>query len=446
MKFRYHWWGKGDIDASFGVFFDGFSKILSATGIMLFVFGMPANIVLGKIVPGIGLAIFAGNLWYFYEARSLAKKENRQNVTAQPFGIGASQLTGWLYLIMGPVYWQTGDAELAFQIGLAAALIGGFVEVLGGFIGRWLVSVIPHSALMGNMASSAIVWLSFVGIAMVFDRPVYALLPLFIIIIDYLGKADKRFQKIPSGLVAIVLGAAIAWGTGYLTPDNFTSAFSNLGFYPPTFCGIDIAKGFSGIFPFLPIIIPLQINNFLSTLQGVESAKSARRCLSGKEIYDYGRMLYYIRFFIRKSVSNYCLFRSSRLEGAGSKGWFLFGQCLCLPADLYDWLDRCSYGAHSYRGCYGTAYFCRPVCYGKHFPGVGQKVYQCSSFVVNSDFIPIYPNADQLCGSSGWDYGGGYWSFKICRIFSTHYGNPIFRKRRVFVQPFAGGVVSLYRG
>lgn len=73
---------------------------------------------------------FAGNLWYFYEARSLAKKENRQNVTAQPFGIGASQLTGWLYLIMGPVYWQTGDAELAFQIGLAAAvdrrLCGGF--------------------------------------------------------------------------------------------------------------------------------------------------------------------------------------------------------------------------------------------------------------------------------------------------------------------------------
>ena len=274
MKFKYKWWGKGDIDASFGIFFDGFSKILSATGIMLFVFGMPADIVLSKIVPGIGLAIFAGNLWYFYEARTLAKKENRQDVTAQPFGIGASQLTGWLYLIMGPLYWQTGDAELAFQIGLAASFIGGFIEVLGGFIGRWIVKVVPHSALMGNMASSAIVWLSFVGIAMVFDRPIYALLPLFIIIIDYLGKADKRFKKIPSGLVAIILGAAIAWATGYLTPENFTSAFSNLGFYPPTFCGLDIAKGFSGIFPFLPIIIPLQINNFLSTLQGIESAKA----------------------------------------------------------------------------------------------------------------------------------------------------------------------------
>ena len=274
MKFKYRWWGKGDIDASFGIFFDGFSKILTATGIMLFVFGMPADIVLGKIVPGVGLAIFAGNLWYFYEAWALAKKEQRQDVTAQPFGIGASQLTGWLYLIMGPVYWQTGDAELAFQVGLAASLIGGMIEVLGGFIGRWIVKVVPHSALMGNMASSALVWLSFVGIAMVFDKPIYALLPFCMVIIDYLGKADRRFQKIPTGVIAVVLGAVIAWCTGSLTWENFTASFSDLGFYPPTFCGVDIVKGLKGIFPFLPVIIPLQINNFLSTLQGIEAAKA----------------------------------------------------------------------------------------------------------------------------------------------------------------------------
>ncbi len=113
---------KADLDASIGIFFDGFSKILSATGIMLLVFGMPADIVLGKIVPGIGLAIFAGNLWYFYEAWALARQEKRQDVTAQPFGIGASQLTGWLYLIMGPVYWQTGDAELKAAITNVVAL------------------------------------------------------------------------------------------------------------------------------------------------------------------------------------------------------------------------------------------------------------------------------------------------------------------------------------
>lgn len=273
--FKYRWWGKGDIDASFGIFFDGFSKILTATGIMTMVFGMPASIVIGKVVPGIGLAIFVGNLWYFYEARQLAVKEKRQDVTSQPFGIGASQLSGWLYLIIGPVYWQTKNAELAFQVGLAAAFIGGMVEVAGGFAGRWIIDNIPNCALMGNMASSAMVWLSIVGLAMVFDKPIYGVLPLFIIIIDYLGKADKRFAKIPSGVIAILIGTVAAWAGGYLTWGQFEQSFSGLGFYPPSLSASDILAGFKGITPFLPVIIPLQINNFLSTLQGLESARMA---------------------------------------------------------------------------------------------------------------------------------------------------------------------------
>ena len=69
-------------------------------------------------------------------------------------------LSGWLYLIIGPVYWQTRDAQLAFQVGLAAAFIGGMVEVAGGFAGRWIINNVPNCALMGNMASSAMVWLS----------------------------------------------------------------------------------------------------------------------------------------------------------------------------------------------------------------------------------------------------------------------------------------------
>ena len=274
-QFKYRWWGKGDIDASLGIFFDGFSKILTATGIMTAVFGMPARVVIGKVVPGIGLAIFLGNLWYFYEAWCLAHRERRQNVTSQPFGIGASQLSGWLYLIIGPVYWQTGDCDLALQVGLAAAFVGGLVEIAGGFAGRWIVKTVPNSALMGNMASSAMVWLSIVGLAMVFDKPVYAVLPLFIIIIDYLGKADKRFAKIPSGVIAILIGTAAAWACGYLTPGALKDSFSELGFYPPSLGIGDIVAGFKGIVPYLPVIIPLQINNFLSTLQGLESAKMA---------------------------------------------------------------------------------------------------------------------------------------------------------------------------
>lgn len=273
-RFRYNWWGRGDIDASLGIFFDGFSKILTASGVLM-AFGIPASLILGKVLPGIGLAVFVGNLWYFFEAHRLAAKEQRQDVTAQPFGLGASQLSGWLYLIIGPVYWQTKDPLLALQVGLAANLIGGFIEIIGGFAGPWIVKHVPQEALMGNMASSALVWLSVVGMAMVFDRPVYGLLPLLIIIIDYMGKADRRFQKIPSGVIAVLIGTVIAWSGGYLTMDNLMVSFSEMGFYPPMPAVKDLAAGLKGILPFLPVLIPLQINNFLSTLQGLEAAKAA---------------------------------------------------------------------------------------------------------------------------------------------------------------------------
>ena len=65
----------------------------------------------------------------------------------------------------------------------------------------------PNAALMGNMASAGLVWLCCWN-RHGFDKPVYGLLPMLIIIMDYLGKADKKFQKLPSGLIAIVVGTA----------------------------------------------------------------------------------------------------------------------------------------------------------------------------------------------------------------------------------------------
>ena len=48
-RFRYNWWGRGDIDASLGIFFDGFSKILTASGVLM-AFGIPASLILRKSV------------------------------------------------------------------------------------------------------------------------------------------------------------------------------------------------------------------------------------------------------------------------------------------------------------------------------------------------------------------------------------------------------------
>ena len=89
------------------------------------------------------------------------------------------------------------------------------------------------------------------------------------------GKADKWFQKIPSGVIAIVIGAVVAWITGNLSFAGFKDSFEYVGFYTPHIFIKEIFSSMKGIVPYLPVIIPLQINNFLTTLQGVESARNA---------------------------------------------------------------------------------------------------------------------------------------------------------------------------
>lgn len=273
-NFKYRWFARADIDAFFGVFFDGFSKVLAGVAIMIFGFGMPADIVLGRIVPGLAVATMIGNFWYVYEAYELAKKENRQDVTAQPYGVGAPLVFGWLFLIMGPIFWETGDALLAFQVGVAACFVGGIIEIIGAFIGREIIKYTPRAAILGNLAATTVIWMSLVSMFNVFEKPVIALLPLFIIIMAFIGKVKMPFN-LPASLVAITLGTVIAWSTGNMDAAKVSESVANMGFYPPQLAVSDVAIGLKAMGKYLPIVLPMQLMNFLGTLQCVESAAIA---------------------------------------------------------------------------------------------------------------------------------------------------------------------------
>lgn len=270
-EFSYRWWGPGELNAFFGLLGDAFSKISAIIGILLFGEGFPKEIVLGRILPGIAIASVLGNLWYFYEAYSLAHKEKRSDVTAQPFGISSTQVFSWLYLIIIPIYRNTGNAELAWQIGLAASLIGGIIEAIGAFIGKYIIKIIPSSALLGNMAASALIWLSFNGILSVFENPIVALVPFFLIVIIF-NNDIKLPKNIPASLLVILIGTLMAWLTGFKNIEHLSSSIKDLSFYPPNLFIVDAFKGLKYITPYLQIIIPLEIANFIATLQGVESA------------------------------------------------------------------------------------------------------------------------------------------------------------------------------
>src|ERR1700686_4849200 len=79
-------WVPGDWNAFFGLFTNVLLNVLVLSGLVLGVVKLPDNIVFGRILPALGIALPLGNLFYAYLAVQLSKREGRTDVTAMPYG------------------------------------------------------------------------------------------------------------------------------------------------------------------------------------------------------------------------------------------------------------------------------------------------------------------------------------------------------------------------
>ena len=77
------WWTRGETNAFFGLGFNILVNVLTLTSLLIFVVQIPATDVLGTVLPALGIAMLAGNIYYTFLARRLARKEGRSNVTAE---------------------------------------------------------------------------------------------------------------------------------------------------------------------------------------------------------------------------------------------------------------------------------------------------------------------------------------------------------------------------
>ncbi|MCK4236511.1 MAG: NCS2 family permease, partial [Candidatus Krumholzibacteria bacterium] len=106
-SFKYPWIVKRDIDGFFGLAIDNLIQFLLIASLCPVIAGIPAEFVFSRILPGAALSVIFGNLFYSWQARKLAMRENRNDVTALPYGINTVSLFAYLIFIMGPVYRQT---------------------------------------------------------------------------------------------------------------------------------------------------------------------------------------------------------------------------------------------------------------------------------------------------------------------------------------------------
>ena len=272
-SFHFPLFVKGDIDGFIGLFIDNLVNLLIITGLCLSI-GMPGELLFGKILPGTALSVLAGNIFYSIQARRLAVKEKRLDVTALPYGINTVSLFAFFSFIIVPVYLQTKDAYLAWKVGVASCFLSGVFEALGALIGERIRKISPRAALLSTLSGIAITFIALDHTIAIWDRPLIAFIPLAFILIEYFSRAKLPF-RIPAGLYALVIGGIIAWSMGVMDINALKKSTSQVAFVFPSSNFSEIFGSIGDIIPYLGISIPMGIMAFFGTLQNLESASAA---------------------------------------------------------------------------------------------------------------------------------------------------------------------------
>jgi len=169
---------------------------------------------------------------------------------------------------------RTHDPELAWKVGVAACFLSGVIEAAGAFVGGWLQRVTPRPALLATLAGAALAYIALLPTLDLFARPVVGLVPLAIILLGYFARVRLPLN-LPAGLVAVVVGSALAWTTGLMSTGAIAPAAASFGLYLPQPSFAAVLHGLPDVLPFLSAVAPLAVMNFMGTLQCVESAAAA---------------------------------------------------------------------------------------------------------------------------------------------------------------------------
>src|SRR5882672_7964098 len=129
---RYRWFVVGDVNGFFGLMFDNLTVLSFLYGILVFVFGYPADIVYGRMFPGTAFGVLFGDLVYTWMAFRLARRTGR-NVTAMPLGLDTPSTIGLALAVLGPAFVSLkasglGEREAALMtwyIGMATMVMVG---------------------------------------------------------------------------------------------------------------------------------------------------------------------------------------------------------------------------------------------------------------------------------------------------------------------------------
>lgn len=231
-------------------------------------FGWSDDLIFKRVIPGICIGLLFSGLYYTFMAIRLARKEGRTDVTALPFGLSTPVTVVYLFSVIGPLQWGLNlPPEQTWKCAVAATFLGGVIEALGGFIGPVIRKVVPRAAMLATVGGISLMWMGTKGVFSVYDLPLIGMPVLMIAMLGLIG-GFRLPKKIPPLAVALVLGIVLS-----LVFKESSIVLDKLGqFTPPVPVFGNLIEGFQKILPVLVTIIPVEIYNFIDTMDNVESA------------------------------------------------------------------------------------------------------------------------------------------------------------------------------
>jgi len=279
---RPRWFVRQDVDGLLGLALDNLIQILLIVSLCRGLLGYPSELVYGRILPAVALSLIVGNVYYSWLAYRLGVREGRDDRTALPYGINTVSLFAHVFLVMLPVKLIALDRgatmdeaiTLSWQAGLVACLGSGIIELIGSVLADPLRRWLPRAALLSTLAGIGLTFIALGFLFRTYEYPVVALVPLGIILLTYFGRVQF---PIPGGLLAVLVGTALAWMTGlvHFNAATFAQALAPLGWHPPGMFVDALWQSREILLTQLSVILPMGLFNLVGSLQNLESAEAA---------------------------------------------------------------------------------------------------------------------------------------------------------------------------
>jgi len=280
-SFRYRWFGIGDVNGFFGLMFDNITVLSFLSGILVFGFGYPAEIVFGRMFPGTAMGVLVGDLIYTWMAFNLAKKKQSSEVTAMPLGLDTPSTIGIALTVLGPsfIYFKSSGmapndaAMMTWYLGMATMVLIGIIKFVFSFIGAWVQKVVPQAGLLGSLAGIGLALIGFFPLLDIFGLPIVGMIALGLILYNLVARI-RLPKNLPGVLLSVVGGTILYYALGSMNLLGVQFAAPALELHPaipmPT---LDFVHGFTEALKYLPIAFPFAL---LTIVGGINVTESAR--------------------------------------------------------------------------------------------------------------------------------------------------------------------------